>query len=113
MFEASIPKNEMWCGCWPDIKFKTELEYLKHMKQYHKDWYFSQLSRVLQLKWNTYFEVEILAYNRNSTEFKMSDTLKPLYEFTAHVGKCKECEEKQEQINILIKQIQNHILGGN
>ncbi len=48
-----VKKSELWCGCWPEIKFKNDEAYLRHMKHYHKDWYYSgNLGRSLLLEGN-------------------------------------------------------------
>ena len=39
----------------------------------------------------------------------MSEQMKKLYEFTAHVGKCSICAEKQKQVDKIILEIQKHI----
>ena len=39
----------------------------------------------------------------------MSEQMKKLYEFTAHVGQCPICAEKQKQVDKIILEIQKHI----
>jgi len=33
-----ILENEWWCGCYPDIKFTTEYEFVKHMQSKKHNW---------------------------------------------------------------------------
>ena len=42
-----IPKHQWWCGCYPNIKFKDEHEFAKHMKSAH-NWGKKQLDLVTE-----------------------------------------------------------------
>lgn len=33
---VNIPRKEWWCGCDPDIKFRDEEHFKKHMQTDHK-----------------------------------------------------------------------------
>ena len=55
------------------------------------------MSRLLSRPWSI-FEVSWL-----------SEQMKKLYEFTAHVGQCLICAEKQKQVDKIILEIQKHI----
>ena len=43
----TLPKKEWWCGC-PSETFKSEKQFLDHMKKEHKAWCNNVLPKLLK-----------------------------------------------------------------